>query len=175
MFGQKIEVLSLISSSEKIIFCLVPKNCVRIRTFSTIFPTFSRKCLYLTVITANHMFQRGSIISRNSRYYLGKAYLPSLTIGGPIRAPKWPNIHPKNTIFPSIFSFVANIRYSTLKMTPITISLLQPISNLSGNGISTILNHRGPHQSPKMTTRTPHKTPFPLAPSISWLISGTPH
>ena len=95
-----------------------------------------------------------------SQTYLGLAYLPFPTIGGHIKAPKQPHVHPKNTVFPSIFVFVANIRYSTLKMTPITISLLQPISNLSGIGVSTIPNHWGPHQSPKTATLTPKKQLF---------------
>ena len=67
---------------------------------------------------------------------------------------------PQNTIYPSTFVFVTHIRYSTTKMTPLTISLLQPISNLSGIGISTIPNHRGPHQSPKTATHTPKKQLF---------------
>ena len=76
---------------------------------------------------------------------------------GPIRAPKRPK---KTTIFPSIFVFVNNITYSTPKMTPFTISLLLPISNLSGIGISIIPDHRGPHQSPKAATNTPQKNCF---------------
>ena len=67
----------------------------------------------------------------------------------------------KNNCFPSISILVANIRYSTPKMTPLTISLLQPISNLSGIGVSTIPDHWGPHQSPKMATHTPKKQLFP--------------
>ena len=89
------------------------------------------------------------------------AYLSFPTIGGHIKAPKQPHIHPKNTVFPSIFVFVVNIRYSTPKITPQTISLIQPISNLSRIGISTIPNHRGPHQSPKTATHTPKKQLFP--------------
>ena len=89
------------------------------------------------------------------------AYLPFPTIWGPIRAPKRPHIHPKNTSFPNIFVVVANIRNSTPKMTPLTISSLQPISNLSGTGVSTIHNHRGPRQSPKTVTHTPKNNCFP--------------
>ena len=59
------------------------------------------------------------------------------------------------------FSTNVDIRYSTQKMTPLTISLLQPISNLSGIGISTIPDHQGPHQSPKTATHTPKKQLFP--------------
>ena len=54
-----------------------------------------------------------------------------------------------------------DIRYSTPKMIPIINSFLQPISKLSGIGVSTIPNHRGPHQSPKTTTNTPKKQLFP--------------
>ena len=50
----------------------------------------------------------------------------------------------------------------------------RPCSYLSGIGISTILDHHGLHQSPKTATCTPYKTPFPLAPLFSWLISSTP-
>ena len=85
---------------------------------------------------------------------------------GPIRAPKWPHIHPKNNCFLSIFVFVANIRYSTLKMTPLTTFWLQPISYLTGIGISTFPNHQGPHQ-------TFWKVFFSLASLFLWLISGT--
>ena len=60
------------------------------------------------------------------------------------------------------FSTNVDIRYSTQKMTPLTISLLQPISNLSGISISTIPNHWGSHQSPRMATHTPQKKLFPL-------------
>ena len=59
-------------------------------------------------------------------------------------------------------------------MTPLTISLLQLISNLSGIGISTIPDHCGPHQSPKTATHTPKNHDFPRASLFSWLISGTP-
>ena len=76
--------------------------------------------------------------------------------------------------FPSIFVFMAKIRYSTPKLTLLTILLLQPISYLSGIDISTIPDHRGPHQSPKMATHTHPKTPFSLASLFSWLKSGTP-
>ena len=54
-----------------------------------------------------------------------------------------------------------DIRYSTPKMTPLTISLLQLISNLTEIGISTISDHRGPHQSHKTATHTPKKQLFP--------------
>ena len=76
--------------------------------------------------------------------------------------------------FPSIFVFVTKIRYSTSKMTPLTISLLQLISTLSGISISTIPDHWGPHQSPKTATHTPKKHHFPQASLFSWLTSGTP-
>ena len=79
-----------------------------------------------------------------SQTYLGLVYLLFPTIGGPIRAPKRPHIHPKNNCFPSIFVFVANIWVSIPKMIPLPISLLQPISNRSGIGISTIPNYWGP-------------------------------
>ena len=55
------------------------------------------------------------------------------------------------------FSTNVVIRYSTQKMTPLTISLLQPISHLSGIGISTIPNHRGAHQNPITATHTSKK------------------
>ena len=68
----------------------------------------------------------------------------------PLCAPSEPqNGHtytPKNTILPGIFVFVANIRYSTPKMTPLTTFWLQPISYLTGIGISTFPDHQGPHQ-----------------------------
>ena len=95
----------------------------------------------------------------------------------PLGAPSEPeNGHtytPKNTIFPSIFVFVANIRYSTPKMTPLTKVGLQPISYLTGIGISTFPNHQGPHQCPKIATQTPWKILFSLASLFLWLISGT--
>ena len=60
----------------------------------------------------------------------------------------------QSTILPSIFVFAANIRYSTPKMTPLTTFWLQPISYLTGIGISTFPDHQGPHQCPKIGTQT---------------------
>ena len=48
-------------------------------------------------------------------------------------------------------------------MTPLTIFWLQPISYLTGIGISTFPNHQGPHQCPKIATQTPWKILFSLA------------
>ena len=45
-------------------------------------------------------------------------------------------------------------------MTPLIISLLQPISNLSGIGVSAIPDHWGPHQSPKMAHIHPKHNGF---------------
>ena len=70
---------------------------------------------------------------------------------------------------------INDISYSTPKMPQLTISLLQPISNLSGIGISTFPDHRGPHQSPKTATHTPKKQLFPLAYLFLGLITPVPH
>ena len=67
-----------------------------------------------------------------SHTYLGLTNLPSPTIGGPIKAPKWSHIHPKKNLFSVILVFLAKIKYATPKMTPFTILLLQPISYLPG-------------------------------------------
>ena len=80
---------------------------------------------------------------------------------GPHQSPKMTTHTSKKHHFPWYLCFVANIRYSTPKMTPLTISLLKPISNLSGIGISTILYHQGAHQSPIMATYTPKKQLIP--------------
>ena len=69
---------------------------------------------------------------------------------------------------------IGNIMNSTPKIIPLTNFFIQPISYLSGIGISTIPNHRGPPQSPKTAARTTHGTPFSLAAIFSWLISCTP-
>ena len=71
------------------------------------------------------------------------------------------NIREFSALFYSHFCLLSNIRYSTPKMIPLTISLLQPILNLSGIGISTVIDHRGPHQSPKTSTRSPKNNGFP--------------
>ena len=80
---------------------------------------------------------------------------------GPHQSPKMATHTPKKYYSPSIFVFVTNIRYSPAKMTPLIISLLQPILNLSVIGVSTIPYHWEPHQSPKMATHTPKKQLFP--------------
>ena len=72
----------------------------------------------------------------------------------------------------SVYS--TKIRYSTPRITPLTILLLKPISHLSGIDSSTIHDHRGPHQSLKMVAHTPQKTPFSLASLFLWLKSGSP-
>ena len=92
---------------------------------------------------------------------------------GPHQNPKMATHTPKNNCFPSIFVFGANIRYSIPKRTPLAISLLQRISNLSGIGVSTILNHWGPHQTPKWPLIHP-KNNVSLAYLFLGLISGTP-
>ena len=92
--------------------------------------------------------------------YLGLAYLPFPTIGGPIRAPKWPHIHPRNSCFPIISVFVANIWYFTPKMTPQTISLLKSYQTYLG--LTYLPDYRGPHQRLKAATHTPKNQLFPL-------------
>ena len=47
---------------------------------------------------------------------------------GPHLGPKTDMHVPQKTVFPSISCFVANISYSTLKLTPLIIFLLPPIS-----------------------------------------------
>ena len=92
-------------------------------------------------------------------YGIGVSTVPNHQ--GPQQSPKMAAHTLKNNSFPSIFVFMADIRQFTPKMTPLPISLLQPISNLSGIGVSIILNHQGPHQSHKTATHTPKNQLFP--------------
>ena len=94
--------------------------------------------------------------------------------GGPIRAPKWPNIHPKKYHLP--YHLFSCSWYQVLypQNDPLTFFWLQPITCLSEICISTIPDHQGPHQNPKMATHTQQKTTFSIPSFYSWLISGTP-
>ena len=86
---------------------------------------------------------------------------------GPHLGPKTDMHVPQKTVFPSISCFVANISYSTLKLTPLIIFCY----HLS-HDISTIQNYQGPYQSPQTAMHTPQKHHF-LSHLFLWLISGT--
>merc|ERR1711951_257604 len=81
--------------------------------------------------------------------------------GAPSEPKNGRTYHPRYTIFPSSYFFVANIMYSTPKIIPLTNFFIQPISYLSGIGVSTIPDHRGPLRAPKRPQMPPTMHHFP--------------
>ena len=85
----------------------------------------------------------------------GHLYLPSVTLGAPLRAPKRPYISPKSPAFVEHVFWWLKSCSAILKWSPQTFIFFPSTQFGAGPSLPTICNPGGPPQSPKRTIHIP--------------------